>query len=638
MIDALSPVKIGNVELKNRIAFPSICTYFCGADGSVSDDFLEYVRQRAAGGLGLLVIPGNVHPANSAGRPSIAEDRFTDGWRRMADIVHSYQAKIFCQMHPVHLTNSEGKRLEDPSDYTLEDLKRIADYYGAAALRLREAGVDGCEIQSCHERYIADFLTARANHRTDEYGGSVRGRAKLALDILDSIKRNAGPDFPVVFKISSSEKTKNGRELPESLELIRILCDAGADGITVTIGMTESEEIKCAPMDMEDCLNRDAAKAVKNMVRVPVILVDRIVTVEEANQLVRDGYADMVMMGRAHLADPELINKYTGVNPDPAVQCVGCNQGCRKGAVGARTKIQCMQNPFLGSGSSMRLREVPEKAKSRRIVIAGSGPAGLETACLLTKQGFRPVIYEKADAAGGLVRLAEMPPHKANMRRVISCREDYLEAHGIEIRLNCEYTAEAAEKDSPDAVFICTGGNPLIVPIPGIRNEHVLTGDQVFRGQIPEGKRIAVLGGGLIGCETAEYLAANFGKEVEIFELRDDIAVDLVKSRRIFMLKRMKELGIDAHVNARVTEIRENNDKTMTVTALLPEGEKIFSGYDGIVCALGRTSERTLSDALKNSSYQGAVYEVGDARRPSFAMDAIADAAETVYRFLEEIS
>ena len=631
MKNALMPIKIGNVEIKNRVVFPSVCTFFCNEDGSVSEEVCAYVRNLAEGGVGLIIIPGNPHPRNSAGRPSIADDRFIDGWKKLAEIAHQSGARLFCQLHPVSVFDEAGNQIEKPDEFSIDIIKKLVGSYGDAAVRLKKAGVDGCEVQSCHERYIADFLTARANHRTDSYGGSVEGRAKIAIEILADIKEKAGEEFPVVFKISSSEKTVGGRELPESIELIQLLCKAGADAITVTIGMTESEEIKCAPMDVKDCLNKEASKAVKNMVNVPVILVDRIVTIEEANDIVSDGNADMVAMGRAQLADPALVNKFLGINPDPPVRCVGCNQGCRMGQVGNRKRIRCMQNPFLGNASAWKLEQASEALKKKKIVVIGTGPAGLETACLLVKQGLQPQIFEKSAMAGGLVNLAEMPPHKANMHRVISCREEFLMQHGVKIHFNEEYTLAKAEMDKPDFIFAATGGKPLVLPIPGLDGENIVIGDDVFRGVIPAGSRVAMLGGGLIGCETAEYLAKNFNKKVEIFEMREDVAMDLIKSRRIYMLRRMQELGIVYHLNTKVKKI-----ELPQITVEEKDGIRVFEGFDSVVCALGRRPERTLIEQLKANYTAGRIYEVGDAFKPSFAMDAITGAAQIVYEFLKE--
>ena len=630
MVNALSSISIGTVHLKNRIAFPSICTHFCNGDGTLTDEMREYVHNLAAGGCGLIIIPGNPHPEDSTGRPAISSDEHIKDWAELSETVHRYGAKLFCQLHPVAVNGPDGMPIEDPRDFSLEMINYLVGTYGDAAVRCQKAGVDGCEIQSCHERYIADFLSERTNHRTDEYGGNVRNRTRLPLEILNDIRKKAGIDFPVVFKLSSSEAVFGGRELPETLEIAKILADAGADGFTVSIGMCDSEEIKCAPMDMPDCLNAAASRAFKDIADVPVMLVDRVVTIGEANEIISTGKADMVGMGRAQLADPALVNKYLGIDKDPAVVCVGCNQGCRTGLAGARKRIRCMQNPYIGNAVRWKLDEASPNLRAKKIVVAGTGPAGLEAACLLIKQGMKPEIFEKSGDLGGLIRLAALPPHKENILRLIECRIKYLEQHGAVIHFNTEYTLKRAQQEQPDFIFAATGSKPLKISIDGAEGENVFTGDEVLRGFIPEGTHIAVLGGGLIGCETAEYLSA-YNKKVEIFEMREDAAPDLVDSRRKFMLARMKNLGIIFHFGVKVQMID-------LPRIILEKKEKTheYEGFDAVVLALGRQPERTLSQQLSEHYDSKKVYVIGDAGKPSFAMDAVSDAAQCMYRFMKE--
>lgn len=631
MANAFSTISIGNVQLKNRIVYPSVCTHFCNSDGSLTDEMREYVHNLAAGGSGLLIIPGNPHPMDSSGRPALSSDRYIGDWAELADLAHRYEAKLFCQLHPVTVIDQNGCPVEDPRDFSKEKIRSLVGTYGDAAARCRKAGVDGCEIQSCHERYIADFLSEKSNHRTDEYGGTVKNRTRLALEILKDIREKAGEDFPVVFKLSSSEAVFGGRELPETLEIAKLLADAGANGFTVSIGMTESEEIKCAPMDMPDCLNAAASRAFKDITDVPIILVDRIVTVEEANEVIGSGKADMVAMGRAQLADPALVNKYLGINKDPVAVCVGCNQGCRTGSAGARKRIRCMQNPYIGNAVEWKPDKMSDELRLKKAIVAGAGPAGLELACLLVRQGMKPEIYEKDSIPGGLINLAAMPPHKKNILRLIDCRVKYLEQHEVQIHYNTEYTLEMAQKTQPDFIFAATGSKSLVIPIEGVNSKSVFMGDTVLREGVPDGKHIAVLGGGLIGCETAEYLAAFHNKRVEIFEMREDVAVDLVKSRRKFMLVRMRDLGIRLHVNAKVQMI-----DLPRIIIEEKDGAHEYSGFDAVVLAMGRQAERTLIEQLSASYEGGRVYEIGDARKPSFALDAISGAAECVHRFIKE--
>jgi len=621
----MSPINIGSVTIKNRIVFPSICTFFCNSDGTMSEDFIEYVISLARGGIGLITIGGNPHGEASAGRPIISEDKYIPGWTLLANEVHKYRAKLFCQLHPVSVYDDNGSALKKPGDFPVDIIQNLVESFAAGAARCQKAGADGVEIEGCHERYLADFLSPYSNDRTDEYGGSVEGRAKMSLDIVRRIKEVCGKDYPIIFKIVSDEMVKGGLKLPESIEIIKLLEKAGIDAVHVSIGrMPESSAIKCAPMDMPDCLNIDAAKAVKNVVNTPVIAVNRIVTIEQANDLIDSGYADMAAMGRAHLADPELVNKYLGLSPLPPRVCIGCNQGCRIGKVDGRN-IRCMQNPFLGRLHSLRISKPDNQLKNKKIIIVGAGPAGLEAACVLAENGIMPQIYEKSQVPGGLINLAKLPPFKENMDRLVRYRIQYLQQKNVCINCGVEVTPEFLAKLSPDIVILATGSTAMIPPIAGLKNAEITTADEFLSGVSLSGERFAVLGGGLIGCETAESLAAS-GKKVEIFEMQDDIAIDLIESRRYYMLKRINEAGINVHLRSKVLRVAlpdievENSD-----------GKKeVFTAFDGVIVATGRKSYDPLNEACNALGDRTQVIKIGDVNKPSMAIDAIRNAAEAV--------
>ena len=623
-----TPYTIGGVTVKNRIVFPSMCTYFCEENGTIGKDILAYVRERARSGVGLIVMPGSPHGKPSAGRPAISGDQFEAGWRDMAAIVHEYGCRLFCQLHPAAMQAGRGDEHTPPEEYDLDILRELVTSYAVGARRCKDWGLDGVEIHGGHAHEIAQFMSPLYNQRTDEYGVDDTGRSRLPVEIVRAIKARCGTDFPVIFRISGDEMVEGGRNLEGTIRIAQLLEQAGVDAINVSVGMTASSQYISGPMDLPDCFNVAAAESVRKNIGIPVIAVNRIAHPEEAERIIAEGRAEFVAMGRALLADPELIHKYLGENPLPICACVGCNQGC-KGHV-SQKRIRCVQNPRLGRERTLRFPQASEDLKKRKIVIVGAGPAGLEAACRLVQSGVRPIIFEKAASVGGLIRFAQMPPRKANMSRIITYREEVLRQYGVEIRFDTEADEDTIRGEKPDLVIVATGSTPILPRFAqGTNGGNILTGDDVFSGRAEQvGHKIAVLGGGLVGCETAEYLASR-GRDVTLFELRDEIATELVKSRRYFLIKAMRELGIKVHVQCEIEKLRLPN------LLLVERGaRRVVGGYDAAIVAVGRRPTFNLAEHLRSICPRSEVVEIGDAKRPGMVLDAISDAAECISRFL----
>ncbi|MCD7909577.1 MAG: FAD-dependent oxidoreductase, partial [Clostridium sp.] len=489
----LSPIKIGPVVIKNRVIFPSMCTFFCDSSGYVTEDQMDFVEDLAKGGAGLIVVPGSPHGKPGPGRPALSEDRYMSGWKAMAETAHRSGAKLFCQLHPAAVQAGRDKVVKAVADYSKELLAQLVESYAMEARRCQLSGVDGVEIHGAHAHEIAQFMSPRYNERTDEYGGDYRGRARYSLEIVRAIKALCGDEYPVVFRISGDEMVERGRKLPETIEIIKLLVEAGIDAVHVSIGMPESEEYMCAPMDIPDGFNTGAAEAVKGEVQIPVITVGRITTMEQAEEILEQGKADLTAIGRAQLADPALVNKYMGIDPSPVRRCIGCNQGCRAATV--RKKIRCMQNVRIGNEKEMTFAPPSPALKAKKVVIIGAGPAGLEAAAMLAEHGVRNlVIFEQEKEPGGKINLAQIPPFKANMEFLTRYRQEVLARHQIKIRLNVRADAAMVAAEEPDAVIIATGSSPMIPPIPGIGGTGVYTGDEALVRVDELGERSAVLG------------------------------------------------------------------------------------------------------------------------------------------------
>lgn len=622
----LSPINIGKMRLKNRVYFPSMCTFFGDVGGFVGEDQYSLVRGLAEGGTGLIIVPGSPHGKPGPGRPALSDDKFIPGWKTMADIAHEHDARLVCQLHPAAVQAGRDLVVKKVEDYPKDMLEMLVNSYAEEAYRCKIAGVDGVEIHGAHAHEIAQFMSPHYNHRTDEYGGDYIGRSKYSYDICKAIKEKCGKDYPLIFRISGDEMVEGGRKIDETILIIKRLIEAGIDAVHVSVAMPESEEWMCAPMDVNDCFNTWAAKKVKEAINgcIPVITVGRITTVEEAEDILERGDADITAIGRAQLVDHALVNKYAGINREPVCHCVGCNQGCRDTTV--RKKIRCMQNAYVGYDAEFALPAISEKVKNKKIMIVGAGPAGLQAAMILAKNGVKPVVYEKSDKVGGLINLAAIPPHKKNMLNIVDYRSKMMDYLGVDIRFNTEVDVTLIEKENPDIIIMATGSDPLCLKIPGL--ENYVTGDQAIENTDKLGKHVAIIGGGLIGCETAELLA-EAGKDVTVFEMLPDVAKELTVSRRIFMMKRLTE-KVNIYRNATVKNVN------LPTVVIEQDGiEKVVEGFDSVVMAAGRTANVDLIRDAKNLPAKTRIFTVGDAVKPALAIDAIHNATAVAVQILK---
>ena len=610
-----TPIKIGNVEFKNRVIFPSMCAYYCDKEGYINDRYTAFIMERARGGAGGIVIPGSPYGRPGPGRPALSDDRFIPGWQELAKKIQSLGVRLICQLHPVPFSPPRVNNPNNPSDYPKDFIEELVGDFVAIAVRAQKIGVDCVEVHGAHGHELAVFTSPSYNKRTDEYGGDYIGRAKFGCDIVRAIKKACGKDFPVIYRMNGEDKIAEGIEKEEAAKIAKLLEEAGADAIHISGGLPPKEYYASASMDFDDCLFADAAAHVRKSVNIPVISVGRIVDVSQAQEIIDSGKADMVAMGRAMLADPELVNKAEGTNDLPTRRCIGCNQGCRD--MKRYMDIQCMQNPVLGREYSFTAPEKRDASNAPKVMIVGAGPAGLEAAVTLAQYGVKPEIYDRENEPGGLVKLSKIAPRKQNMDSLTKYRKEMLDYYGIKINQGIEVDKDLILREKPDALIIATGSEPLIPRIPGLDPSAVITGDDVFRQKGIDGKRIAVIGGGLVGCEAAEFLREQ-GKDVEVFEMQSEIAGEMYMWKQEVLVERMTESGISMHVNSKVTEIRlpqisvEENGKP-----------RVYDGFDNVVVAVGRKPDRQLAQQLEGLSVQ--TYEIGDIKAPSFALDAVRD-------------
>lgn len=619
-MDILTPARIGTLTLKNRVIFPSMCNYYSDDEGFVTDQLKAYVRARAEGGTAAIIMPGSPHGKPSPARPALSDPRYNEGWKALRDICHAQDCRLFVQIHPAKAQAGRDPSLLLPDNMPEEMIREIVTSYAACARAAREIGLDGVEIHGAHAHEVAQFMSPYYNHRTDAHGGSVQKRCRLAVEVIREIKKAAGADYPLIFRISSDERIPGGRGLGETLEIVRMLEEAGVDALHVSTGMPLSEGYISAPMDVEDGFNLEQIARVHDAVRIPVIAVNRIRTPEMAERVIAQGKADFVAIGRGQLADSQFVRKLeTG---EPVRLCLGCNQGCRKSLT--KKPIYCVQNPMTGREAGLSL-EPDETLADKRILIIGAGVAGLEAAVDLALRGARPEVWEKEEHAGGLIELARIPPHKDVMECMIDYRLGELRRLGVPVRYSVEATAERVAAFAPEMIVLATGSRPNLPRIPGLENAHIYTAHEALgrmrEGAWPRMERCAVLGGGLVGLETADALCARRICP-EIFEQAESVGAGLNKYRRYFIDRRLKDGGCVIHTRTRVEAVRCH------MIEYTQDGERCSAGpFDAVIVALGRRSENALEAELRAACPQAEIVCLGDAKRPGTAMDATADAA-----------
>ncbi len=623
------PIKIGKIEVPNRIVMPAMSTNFSNADGSVSQRQIDYYVERAKGGVGLIISEA-VCIESFAGKLSpiqlcIDHDKFIAGLNRLAEEVKIHGSKIAAQLHHAgrRAQWTEGKQPVAPSDHLLtpagikprvlskDDISFLVECFARAAVRAKAAGFDAVEIHGAHGYLIAQFLSPLTNKRTDEYGGDVNGRARFAVEIVKRVKEYAGSDFPTIFRISAEEFIEGGLTVGEAKVISKKIEEEGVDAIHVSAGAFESRHWTSAPPAIQPGYLTRFAAEVKRAVEVPVIAVGRINSPELAEKIIAEGKADLVAMGRSLIADPALPKKAAKGRSSDIRRCIGCNRCLTR--FGDMLHVKCSVNPEVGREGENWI--VPTK-NPKKIIVVGGGPAGLEAAYIASMRGHEVVLYEKNDRLGGQLILASAPPHKGDLEEFANWLISKARDAGVRVVLNKEVTPELVVRGSADAVIVATGASPIIPDVPGIARGNVVTSWDVLSKRAMVGDTIVVVGGGMVGCETAEFLSA-MGKKVKIIEMLDRIAADVDFRARIFLLERLQEAGVEIFTRTKLEEVSSEG-----IVARGEEGRTLLK-CDTVVLAVGAKPDRKLADALRGRVEE--IYLVGDCVSPRKILEAVEE-------------
>ena len=630
-----SPINIGTVTVPNRFVVPPMGNNFANSDGSLSDRSAAYYEARAKGGFGLITIESTVVYSEAKGgprKPCLFSDDVVDSFRKVAERCHRYGAKVSIQLqhagpegnskltgYPLKAASAMASHCggEIPVAMPTEEVYRLIEAYGDAAARAQRAGIDMVEVHCAHGYLVSTFISARTNKRTDEFGGCFENRMRLPRLIIENIRRKTG-NMPILCRINARDEGEGGLTVQDASAVAAYLeQECGIDALHVSRSIHLHDEFMWAPNNTHGGFNADLVTEIKKAVSVPVITVGRYTEPQYAELLVRQGRADLVAFGRQSIADPELPVKARTGHLETLAPCIACLLGCVPNMLAGRP-ITCAMNPCVGREAEIVPAEVQKK-----VLVIGGGPGGMYAAMMCAKRGHDVILLEKSTELGGHFLVASYPPAKGEIAPavrslIVRCREA-----GVDIRLGVTVTPELVGELKPDAVIVATGSTPLILPIPGLADCGYVNAEDMLTGKYNVGKKVLIVGGGMVGAEAAEHLAER-GHDCDIVEMKPVVGEDIMPEPRKYIMASLEHHRVGQFTNARVSEFFTDG---VAYTSTLDGSSHELRGYDNVVLAMGYRSNNTLSAELEKLVQQ--VIVIGEARQaPGNSMIATGDALD----------
>lgn len=682
-----SPMKIGNVEIKNRIVMAPMCMGFGQYNGCATETMMDYYEERAKGGVGLIFTEitriNDITGASSFGQLGMSHDYQIPALREMADRIHKHNCKIMVELHhpgrqnlglmigtvPICNIGSklmgnlytkiltqavipQGKKLQDkhivprtvaPSkcerskmsdsvnrELSVNEIKRIICQFIEGAVRVKKAGCDGVELHAAHGYLIQQFLSPNTNKRTDQYGGSLENRMRFLLEIIDGIRLNCGKDFPIVVRLTVdemySEIGQNGKgyNLEEGIKMAKILSDKGIDAIDVSSATYDTFNYWLEPTTFTPGWRKYLASEVKKVVDIPVIAANLIRSPKQAEMQLEEGTQDFISLGRPLIADPHWPNKVKSGNENLIKRCVCCLYCFESMMKGAYKYTH--GNCSVNPFVGRENVSLKQNGNGRKVLIIGAGCAGLTAAELLSKRGFDVTVLEKESKQGGQLNLASKPPHKEKINWVC---EDLLSNainSGAKVLFDIKADKNIIASYSPEIVITATGGNAIHPK--SFNGDNVVTVTQVLNGSIDiSNKKVAVIGSGMTGLETSELLVSK-GNKVTVVEMADKIAPGAWFQQLDDALPVLEKAGTEFLTSHKLLSVSSSGIELEN----LKEKKAVAIKVDLVVLSLGVRSDNSLYNDIKNSdSYK--VYNIGDSKK----IGRIANATESAYQLVMNI-
>lgn len=653
------PITVNRTTFKNRVVMTPMGTNYGEPDGQMSYQHINYYRLRAKGGTGLIIVENaNVDfPTGSNGTSQIRidHDSFMPRLYKLTDTIHDEGGMVAIQINhagasassartgvqPVSSSNVPSKDGgEEPRPLTKEEMEVIVKKYGEAAKRAVTAGFDAVEVHCGHSYLISQFLSPIYNKRTDEFGGSLENRARFGRMVLEEVRKQVGPFTPILCRISADEMLPGGNTLEDCLEYLQYF-DEFVDVYNVSAGLNQSLQYQIDSNCYADGWRSYMAKAVKEKYGKPVITMGNIRSPKVANEILERGDADFIGIGRGLIADPDWVNKAEFGCEDDIRKCISCNIGCAGNRIGNNRPIRCTVNPAVLEGEEYRKLKVN---KPCNVVVIGGGTTGMEAACTAAEVGCSVFLIEKADHLGGLAVEISKFPDKSRLRDF----PDYLERrmaklHNLHTFLSTEATPEFVKSLNPDVIVNATGSLPLILPIPGLKENVNKEGGKVktVLGVIdnlpnyPEdltGKKAVIVGGGAVGLDVVEYFAPK-GADTTVIEMMPAIGAGLDPITKVSIADLMKKYDVHQRPSTALQEVKPD-----CFVVKNPDGEIEEVPFDyGCIC-MGLKSNNPVLDMLNEEFGEDGTIEImniGDSKRQRRIIDGTEE-GRNIIRVLEK--
>lgn len=623
-----SPLKIGNITLKNRIISAPMTFPILTADGCLTPEAIAFYELRAKGGAAVVTVSelivhgatGKYYPVQVLSDAPNSKDTLATAARAVKrhgaipsmEICHGGKYALTNPQNPISYGPSDefSNGIQTAREMPRELIKEIIEAYGRAASLCKEAGFEMLLIHAGHGWLLQQFLSPASNKRKDEYGGSMGNRARLALEVIDKIRSAVGPEFPLELRISAEEYLDDGYSFDDALKFA-MLVETKIDLLQVSTGSHKGSFDRTHPSAfMERGVNVHYAEAIKKHVNIPVSAIGALNEPEMMEDIISSGKADAVEMARALLADPYLPKKAFMGRDDEIVRCYRCYV-CMAERMTTGLRI-CAVNPVIGS--EYETNNIKSTVRPKNVLIAGGGPGGMQAAITAAELGHSVTLCEKSGKLGGALNSVKGVPFKEDLYRFIAVKTLLMEKAGVNVIMNTEVTPDLVKAIKPDMLIIAVGAEPIIPPIPGINNSNVITANDLPEKYDQVGHKVIILGGGLVGCETAVHMAQE-GRDVTVIEMLHEVCPDANMRYRPLLLDQLKK-SVVCRTDTRGVRITEKG-----IVCTDKDGNEILFDADTIICAAGQKPLRDVAEGLRDCAKEAI--EIGDCLKPGSVTEAV---------------